>query len=61
MGLTDWRHRAKNTTDYRQSNKKLPTIDRKEINRLPTWVEIIDICFQKVRSEGHFVFFWFTK
>ena len=42
MGLTDYRQRAKNTTDYRQKEKKLPTTD------------IIDICFQK---EEYFVFF----
>ena len=42
MGLTDYRQRAKNTTDYRRKEKKLPTTD------------IIDICFQK---EAYFVFF----
>ena len=36
MGLTDYRQRAKNTTDYRRKEKKLPTTDSKTINRLPT-------------------------
>ena len=36
MGLTDYRQRAKNTTDYRQKEKKLPITDSKTINRLPT-------------------------
>ena len=27
--------------------KKLPTTDRKNINWLPTWTDIIDICFHK--------------
>ena len=34
-------------------SKKLPTTDRKNINRLPTWADIINICFQK---KEHFVF-----
>ena len=41
MGLTEQRQRAKNVTDYRQNGKKLPTTDRKNINRLPTWTDII--------------------
>ena len=48
------RQRAKNITDYRQNEKTLPTTDSKIINRLLTWTDIIDICFQK---EGYFVFF----
>ena len=36
MELTDYRQRAKNTTDYRRKEKKLPTTDSKTINRLPT-------------------------
>ena len=36
MGLTDYGQRAKNTTDYRQKEKKLPITDSKTINRLPT-------------------------
>ena len=28
-------------------SKKLPTTDGKNINRLPTWADIINICFQK--------------
>ena len=39
------------TTD--KMSKKLPTTDRKNINRLPTWADIINICFQKKK---HFVF-----
>ena len=35
--------------------KTLPTADRKNINRLPTWTDITDICFHK---EEHFVFFF---
>ena len=55
MGLTDQRQKAKNITDYRQNElKKLPTTDRKNINRLPTWADIINICFQK---KEHFAFF----
>ena len=34
-------------------SKKLPTTDRKNINRPPTWADIINICFQK---KEHFVF-----
>ena len=30
MGLTDQRQRAKNSTDYRQNEKKLPTSDNKK-------------------------------
>ena len=36
MRLTDYRQRAKNTTDYPQKEKKLPTTDSKTINRLAT-------------------------
>ena len=44
MGLTDQRQRAKNITDYpTKREKKLPTTDRKNINRLPTWTDIIYI------------------
>ena len=39
------------TTD--KMSKKLPTTDRKNINRPPTWADIINICFQK---KEHFVF-----
>ena len=42
MGLTDWRQRAKNITDYRENDEKLPrTSDKKiiEIYREPTKVE----------------------
>ena len=41
------------TTD--KTSKKLPTTDRKNINRLPTWADIINICFQK---KEHFAFFF---
>ena len=41
------------TTD--KMSKKLPTTDRKNINRLPTWADIINICFQK---KEHFAFFF---
>ena len=47
MGFTDQRQRAKNITDYRQNGKKLPIIDRKIIDRLPTWTDIIYIFFRK--------------
>ena len=58
MGLTDQRQRAKNTTDYQQNEKKnLPTTDRKKINRLPTWADIIDICFQKDEIKTAFCIF----
>ena len=47
MGLTDKRQRAKNTTEYRLNEKKITDYRQKKINRLPTWADIIDICFQK--------------
>ena len=58
MGLTDQRQRATNTTVYRQNEKKnyqLPT--EKNINRLPTWTDIIDICFQKEEIRRAFCIF----
>ena len=46
MGLTDQRQWAKNITVYRQNGKKLPTTDRKNINRLQIWTGDITF-FQK--------------
>ena len=40
------------TTD--ETRKKLPTTERKNINRLSTWTDIIDICFQKEKSILYF-------
>ena len=40
------------TTD--QTIKNLPNTDRKNINQLPTWADIINICLQK---KEHFAFF----
>ena len=56
MGLTDYRQRAKNITDYRQIEKKITDYrqEKYNINRLPTWADIINICFQK---KEHFAFF----
>ena len=40
------------TTD--KMSKKLPTTNRKNINRLPTWADIINICCQQ---KDHFAVF----
>ena len=40
-----------------KTRKKLPTNDRKKINRLPTWTDIIDICFQKDEISRAFCIF----
>ena len=45
MGLTDWLQTAKNITNYQQNEKKIPTVDRKEINRQPTWYFIFVFYF----------------
>ena len=58
LGLTDSRQRAKDTTDYRQNEKKnywLPT--EKKIKGLPTWTAIIDICFQTEEIRRAFCIF----
>ena len=49
--------RAKNTTDYRQNEKKNYSLQTKKINRLPTWTAIIDICFQKEEIRRAFCIF----
>ena len=58
MGLTDQRQRAKNITDYRQNDKKITDYQQEKYNRLPTWADIINICFQK---KEHFAFFFSKK
>ena len=57
MGLTDQRKRAKDTADYQQNEKKITDYRQKKINRLPTWADITDICFQKVKISREFCIF----
>ena len=44
MGLTDQRQWAKNTTDYRQNEKKKTDCQQKKINRLPTFSPLTSHC-----------------
>ena len=58
MGLTATSDKGRQilpTTN--KTRKKLPTTDRKDINRLPTWTDIIDICFQKEEISKAFCIF----
>ena len=60
MGLTDQRQTAKNITDYRQNEKKkIPTTDRKNINRQPTWFDIVGMFF--LRNKSYFLFLIFCQ
>ena len=54
MGLTQSRQRAKTITDYRQNDLKITDYRQEKYNRLQTWADIVNICFQK---KEHFAFF----
>ena len=54
MGLTHSRQRAKTITDYRQNDLKITDYRQEKYNRLQTWADIVNICFQK---KEHFAFF----
>ena len=39
--------RAKTITDYRQNDLKITDYRQEKYNRLQTWADIVNICFQK--------------
>ena len=47
MGLTHSRQKAKTITDYRQNDLKITDYRQEKYNRLQTWADIVNICFQK--------------